>query len=90
MPTKAEQIEKKQAVSGRQLEEASMDVLDNLVLNDENKDMEDFDKDLHAYRYEELDDGSVVAIWGRKQGELNYKAFANMQEASAWSPRLED
>lgn len=45
---------------------------------------------LHAYRYEELDDGSVVAIYANDpSGEVKFKAFDSMEEASAWSPRDE-
>jgi hypothetical protein len=45
---------------------------------------------LHAYRYEELDDGSVVAIYANDpNGDVKFKAFDSMEEASKWSPRDE-
>jgi hypothetical protein len=43
----------------------------------------------HAYRYEILGDGSVIALWSAMPGELKIKAFSDMQEASRWSPRSE-
>jgi plasmid stabilization system protein ParE len=45
---------------------------------------------LHAYRYEEQSDGSVLAIYANdEKGKIKLKAFENMQEASLWSPREE-
>lgn len=45
---------------------------------------------LHAYRYEEQDDGSVIAFYINDPSlEIKTKCFANMTEASAWSPRDE-
>lgn len=45
---------------------------------------------IHAYRYEEMPDRSVVAIYV-KNDDLTpkMKAFADIEEASAWSPRDE-
>ena len=43
----------------------------------------------HAYRYEILGDGSVIALYALKPGELKIKAFSDMVEASNWSPREE-
>jgi hypothetical protein len=43
----------------------------------------------HAYRYEILSDGSVVALYAMQPDELKIKAFADMTEASKWSPRDE-
>jgi hypothetical protein len=45
---------------------------------------------LHAYSYEELGDGSVVALWANDEaGDVKTKAFASMEEASLWTPRDE-
>lgn len=45
---------------------------------------------LHAYRYEECDDGSVVALYANtKTANLKMKAFDSIEEASQWSPRNE-
>lgn len=45
---------------------------------------------LHAYRYEECDDGSVVALYANDaDGTIKMKAFSDIDEASAWSPRDE-
>lgn len=45
---------------------------------------------LHAYRYEEMDDGSVVALYvNERDGNVKMKAFADIEEASLWSPRDE-
>lgn len=43
---------------------------------------------LHAYRYEVLDDDSVVALYANDpSGEVKVKAFESLAEASKWSPR---
>jgi len=45
---------------------------------------------LHAYRYEEQDDGSVLAIYANDEsGEIKLKAFEDIAAASLWSPRNE-
>jgi hypothetical protein len=45
---------------------------------------------LHAYRYENLDDGSCIALWSNTpDGIVKIKAFKDIQEASQWSPRDE-
>lgn len=45
---------------------------------------------LHAYSYEPCSDGSIVAIWSNDtEGTIQLKAFANIEEASLWSPRDE-
>jgi len=44
---------------------------------------------IHAYRYEILDDGSVIALYSHEPGELKIKAFDDMEDASNWSPRDE-
>lgn len=45
---------------------------------------------LHAYRYEVCDDGSVVALYANDESaKIKMRAFANMEMASAWSPRDE-
>jgi hypothetical protein len=45
---------------------------------------------LHAYRYEQMDDGSVVALYVNDRSlEVKALAFDTLAEASAWSPRDE-
>lgn len=45
---------------------------------------------LHAYRYEEQSDGSVVALYINSPDlAVKMKAFPNIETASLWSPREE-
>lgn len=42
------------------------------------------------YRYEQQDDGSVVALYVKgRNSTVKMKAFPNIEEASLWSPRDE-
>jgi hypothetical protein len=48
------------------------------------------DHGLHAYRYEVMDDESVVALYANDpSGEVKFKTFEDMAQASKWSPRDE-
>lgn len=48
------------------------------------------DHGLHAYRYEQFDDGSVVALYvNDPSGQVKMKAFDDLETASLWSPRDE-
>jgi hypothetical protein len=45
---------------------------------------------LHAYRYIQMSDGSILALWANDpSGDIKFKAFPNMDEATVWSPRDE-
>jgi hypothetical protein len=50
---------------------------------------------LHAYQYEQLDDGSVLAFYAIDQDMdgghpvIRLKAFPTLEQASAWMPRDE-
>lgn len=48
------------------------------------------DHGLHAYSYEQMGDGSVLALWANDaDGTVQMKAFADIDEASKWTPRDE-
>ena len=49
---------------------------------------------IHAYRFEEMRDGSVVAIYATELGgvapvTIELRAFDSLQDASRWTPRNE-
>ena len=46
---------------------------------------------LHVYRYEQMSDGSVVALYvtDKHPKTVKFKAFDSITEASEWSPREE-
>lgn len=46
---------------------------------------------LHVYRYEEMSDGSIVALYvtDKHPKTVKFKAFDNIEAASEWSPREE-
>lgn len=68
------------------------------MLTDENIPEEDRERlefllehsGIHAYRYEVMPDGSVIALWANDStGEVKFKTFNDMEQASLWSPREE-
>lgn len=79
------------------LTEAGMSVLDKMQelqtaydsTDDHDRYVIDARGGFHAYRYEVMEDDSVIAIWTKEVGHLHVRAFDDMKEASAWSPRDE-
>lgn len=93
--TTAEILEEMQDIP-EDLDEAANEVSEmckhGFVLAETNESLQERERihGLHAYRYEEFDDGSAVALWANDpEGKVKLKAFADMKEASVWSPRDE-
>jgi hypothetical protein len=78
----AEDVLRQIAESYKAPELAEPEILQNLM---DKKEWHGF----HAYRYEILSDGSVIALYATEPENLKIKAFADMTEASLWSPRDE-
>jgi hypothetical protein len=94
--TVATELESSQEIPAG-LTEAGMEVLDRMMelqtaynnTDDHDREVIDARGGMHAYRYEIMEDDSVIAIWTKEVGHLNIRAFDDMREASAWSPRDE-
>lgn len=82
MEDAAEDVLRQIEASYKTLDDAEPEILQNLL---DKQEWHGF----HAYRYEIMDDASVIALYALKPGELKIKAFPNMMEASKWSPREE-